>query len=1008
MKKQRQAYFFYFFRISFKSKTSILLRFVTSLLLGLGLLSTPIIAKELHSIEHFCAYDAFHNAPPSNRRYLGISSTFSRWPGTIPIAYNPSGAPAPFSNTNTTVNLIFQAFEQWQSASGIRFDYQGLTSNHQDDGNDNLVVIGWGDAGGAQGRAGPRWSSRTLTSLGYWENFDGSVEINQDPNKWQFSSDEAKHRVFFETMTHELGHLIGLGHSDNPDSIMYANPYNNLPYLRADDIAAARALYGDGSDPHWTSATYSIPPTQLDSRIETYFYLCSEGSRTNNHIRQINDADTEQLCRAIYYQQGFAPTQGEWVLLEPGGTAYSSSIKTSFHQYGGWSSYTMPSALKEYPGNWQQLFIVNGKTVARETLTVSTNPSWNRPPTGTLRFNVTQGTAPLTVTATLSASDPENDNLEATWHIPGEGERLAGGTTASFSGYARETLQFNEAGEYTVYVTLQDNASRYSGAGRGYRKLLSQTVTVNEPGGGNASPVINAFSITPNPAQVDQSVSINVDASDPNGDPLTYAWQINGYTSNKEDLSLIFSSVGDYTVNLNISDGKGGSVSRSEILKIIAQASSTATLDVSVNGSGSVSSSPQGINCPSICSADYVLNTSVALTATPQAGYEFSGWSGACSGSQNTCRLTLSSAKQATAQFVASNAPPVINTLSLSPNPAQVSENVFFNADASDPDGDTLSYSWEIGSHHFTGKALQLAFGSANTYNVKLSVSDGQGHTVTRSTSFSVQNTVPKDTARIINISTRCHVQNSPDNTVAGFVIDGTGSKRVLLRAIRSAAEANTSFDLKLDLYRLNNGQASLIDSNDDWLTGTNASSINQLSANLVPDNYFDAALLLDLTPGIYTAIGSPVASSGIGVVSVDDLDTDSNPSSKLVNISGRCKIESGIGNAIAGFVISGEGSLKTLLRGIKSGAETGYFDPSMQLYQIRQTGSTVLDSNNSWQYHNSRSSVQQLSSHYVPNNSTDAAMLKELSAGVYTINAAPNGNSGIGVVGVDIIETTQ
>ena len=74
------------------------------------------------------------------------------------------------------------------------------------------------------------------------------------------------------------------------------------------------------------------------------------------------------------------------------------------------------------------------------------------------------------------------------------------------------------------------------------------------------------------------------------------------------------------------------------------------TLSVSVTGSGSVTSSPTGINCPSTCSASFAGGTQVTLTATPADGSGFEGWGGACSGFDN-CVVTMSSAQSVTATF---------------------------------------------------------------------------------------------------------------------------------------------------------------------------------------------------------------------------------------------------------------------------------------------------------------------------------------------------------------------
>jgi len=75
------------------------------------------------------------------------------------------------------------------------------------------------------------------------------------------------------------------------------------------------------------------------------------------------------------------------------------------------------------------------------------------------------------------------------------------------------------------------------------------------------------------------------------------------------------------------------------------------TLTVSVNGSGSVTSSPAGINCPGDCSQQYNQGTSVTLTAHPASGQRFKQWGGACSGSASSCTVSLSANKSVSAEF---------------------------------------------------------------------------------------------------------------------------------------------------------------------------------------------------------------------------------------------------------------------------------------------------------------------------------------------------------------------
>ena len=74
-------------------------------------------------------------------------------------------------------------------------------------------------------------------------------------------------------------------------------------------------------------------------------------------------------------------------------------------------------------------------------------------------------------------------------------------------------------------------------------------------------------------------------------------------------------------------------------------------LSVTVNGPGSVTSSPAGIHCPSTCTHSYDDGTSVTLTATADNQATFVKWSGACTGTGN-CVVTMDADKSVTATFV--------------------------------------------------------------------------------------------------------------------------------------------------------------------------------------------------------------------------------------------------------------------------------------------------------------------------------------------------------------------
>ena len=80
------------------------------------------------------------------------------------------------------------------------------------------------------------------------------------------------------------------------------------------------------------------------------------------------------------------------------------------------------------------------------------------------------------------------------------------------------------------------------------------------------------------------------------------------------------------------------------------------TLSVTTSSGGAVISSPFGISCPTDCSESFTVGTSVTLTPYPFAGYTFTGWSGACSGTGG-CTVPMSSATSVGATFADRTAP---------------------------------------------------------------------------------------------------------------------------------------------------------------------------------------------------------------------------------------------------------------------------------------------------------------------------------------------------------------
>jgi hypothetical protein len=73
-------------------------------------------------------------------------------------------------------------------------------------------------------------------------------------------------------------------------------------------------------------------------------------------------------------------------------------------------------------------------------------------------------------------------------------------------------------------------------------------------------------------------------------------------------------------------------------------------ISVSRRGTGTVTSSPSGIDCGATCSANFWAGTQVTLTANPAAAWGLSGWGGACSGIGG-CSVTMNANASVSASF---------------------------------------------------------------------------------------------------------------------------------------------------------------------------------------------------------------------------------------------------------------------------------------------------------------------------------------------------------------------
>ncbi len=133
---------------------------------------------------------------------------------------------------------------------------------------------------------------------------------------------------------------------------------------------------------------------------------------------------------------------------------------------------------------------------------------------------------------------------------------------------------------------------------------------------------------------------------------------------------------------------------------------------------------------------------------------------------------------------------------------------------------------------------------------------------------------------KAVNVSTRGNVGTGTNILIAGFVVNGTVSRRVLIRgagpSLTRLGVPGVLTDPQLTLIEQSSGRT--IKTNDDWATGDDASVIADAAASSgafpFASGSKDSAMIVMLPPGAYTAqLKGANNGTGVGIVEVYDVD---------------------------------------------------------------------------------------------------------------------------------------
>ena len=252
-------------------------------------------------------------------------------------------------------------------------------------------------------------------------------------------------------------------------------------------------------------------------------------------------------------------------------------------------------------------------------------------------------------------------------------------------------------------------------------------------------------------------------------------------------------------------------------------------------------------------------------------------------------------------------------------------------------------------------------------------------------------------TARLGNIASRGPVRLDDEVMIGGLVIGGSATKQVVVRArgpsMTQMGVPNVLADPQLQLF----SGTSLLAENDNW---QDYSLAEQIPVNLMPTESREAAILITLAPGPYTAIVSGVGrTQGVGIVEVFEVaDTGVT---RLINIATRGFVGTGDDVLIGGVIIGGTETKTLTFRALGPSMEAlgvagAIADPVLELLDVN---GVLIATNDNWQ---DDVNVSQLRADLQPTDTREAVLTRTLTPGNYTaIVRGVNSTVGVGIIEV-------
>lgn len=247
-------------------------------------------------------------------------------------------------------------------------------------------------------------------------------------------------------------------------------------------------------------------------------------------------------------------------------------------------------------------------------------------------------------------------------------------------------------------------------------------------------------------------------------------------------------------------------------------------------------------------------------------------------------------------------------------------------------------------------------------------------------------------TSRLINVSTRGQVPAGAALT-PGFVMRGSGSKQLLIRAIGptlSTFGLQGLSDTKMDVVNQQTG--GTVATNDDWGGGAAlANSFGALGAFPLAPTSKDSAVLssVPVNSGGYSVRITSPGGAGVGLAEVYDADALTAPN-KLINVSTLGFAGAGAEALASGFVIGGTLPKRVLIRVVGPGLSAfgvggTLADPQLSVIPLG-LNVTVARNDNWGGTAELKAAFASAGAFALPDTSKDAAVVVQLPPGGFTV----------------------